>query len=432
MRGALIDPIFGDATLRACFDDAALTAAMLQVEAALAQAQAELGIVPQSAAVEIASTCRSADIAARALAQGVARTGVPIPALLAELRGHLSPQAADWVHYGATSQDIVDTAFCLCYRAALTALEATLAEVIDQLQSISEKHRDTVMLARTRGQVATPITFGLRVANWAQPLIALEAELGALRSQVLCVQFGGASGSRSAGGQGAETTRLLGERLGLAEAPPWHSDRNAIRRLANALSRLIAAIAKMGRDLALLSRSEIAEIRLGDVGGSSTMPHKANPVGAEALQSIAAIAVACEAGLAASASHAEERDGAKWPVEWALMPSLFEATGAGLTRAYVLLGTLAVNPDAMQARADAASDVRAEAAVFALAPSLGRAEATKRVKAALSAGRDLSDLLAQSGLANSAEMLGDAAFTAPAAEVAADIFARRKAARRRG
>jgi 3-carboxy-cis,cis-muconate cycloisomerase len=219
--GVLTHPLFGNATLRAWFSDDALIGAMLEVEAALAEVQADLGMVPPGVAAEIAPVCRSAKLLRAPIAEGVAAAGVPVPALLSELRHGLSSDACDWVHYGATSQDIVDTAFCLQFGKALSQIEVRLGQVIDQLSILSDIHRNTLMLARTRGQLATPITFGLRAAQWAQPLIAIEAGLDRLRADVLRVQSSGAFGSRSAvGAQGQAVTDGVAALLGLSSAPP--------------------------------------------------------------------------------------------------------------------------------------------------------------------------------------------------------------------
>ncbi|MEL6210321.1 MAG: lyase family protein, partial [Pseudomonadota bacterium] len=294
--------------------------------------------------------------------------------------------------------------------------------------ALSETHAHTLMLARTRGQLATPITFGLRVSQWAQPLIGLEAELDGLQQEALRVQLGGASGSRSVFGAAAdEIAGLMATELALASGPPWHTDRSAVRRLAEWLGRLVTATGKIGRDVSLAARGEVAELRLAASGSSSTMPHKSNPVLAEALQSLVPVAVGCQAGLAAAAVHAEERDGAAWSVEWALIPQLFELAGTALERAEKLIETLIVDVEAMRARATADPSVLAEAAVFALAAQVGRVEASRLVSAALASGLPLDAALEGQGGIDWAQALSDAGFTGPASRVAAQVFASRKA-----
>lgn len=193
------------------------------------------------------------------------------------------------------------------------------------------------------------------------------------------------------------------------------------------LGRLVAATGKIGRDVSILARGEIAELSLREAGGSSTMPHKSNPVTAEALQALVPVAAGCESGLAAAAIHQEDRDGAHWSVEWALMPQLFELAGAALAHGAKLLADLVVDADAMRARAKADPAVLAEAAVFALAAEVGRVEATRIVSDALAADQPLDAALAGRGTLDATRALSDAAFTDPAAQVAAQIFARRAA-----
>lgn len=424
---SLTDPFFGHATTRAHFADDALIGAMIKTEVALAQAQGTLGIVPETAVAEI-SRLRSPEETSTALADGVAAAGVPVPALVGLLRNQLPAEAADWLHYGATSQDIIDTAFCLCAGSALDDLSLALSDLIGALQAMSEAHADTLMLARTRGQLATPITFGLRVAGWAQPLVGLEGELDVVRRVALRIQVGGASGSRSVFGDSAkDVTARMALDLGLTAGPPWHTDRSGGRRLANWLGRIVAATGKIGRDVSILTRGEIAEVKLTDGGRSSTMPHKSNPVTAEALQSLVPVAVGYEAGLAAASVHAEERDGAHWPVEWALMPQIFETAGAALAHALKLMGSMIVDADAMRAHATTNTSVLAEAAVFALAPSVGRVNASRIVSEALASGHPLDTLLDVHGDIDWSSALSDSGFTSPAARVAAEIFAQRNA-----
>lgn len=423
---ALTDPIFGHAPTRAHFSDEAWVGAMARAEIALAEAQSSLGLVPKAAARKIAGLQAPCDVS-DVLANGVAASGVPVPALVDLLRRDLSPQAADWLHYGATSQDIVDTALILCARAALEDHAANLTKLIDALHTLSERHAGTLMLARTRGQLATPVTFGLRVAQWAQPLIRLETQLDDLRAEALRVQLGGGAGSLSAlGDTGPDIASKMAEELGLSDGPPWHTDRSAIRQLGSWLGRLIAATGKIGRDVSIQTRGEVAELRLTDAGSSSTMPHKANPVIAEALQSLIPLAIGCEAGLAAAPVHSEERDGANWPVEWALMPQLFELAGAALSHADGLVRSLIVDADAMRARAEADPSVLAEAAVFALAPQVGRVEASRIVSQALASDTPLHAALQAHGVVDWAQALSYDGFTRPASRVADQIFALRK------
>ncbi len=418
---------FGHAPTRDRFSDASVIAAMVRVEAALAAVEAELGLIAADAAKEIASLSASG-LDSDSIAEGVRSAGVPVPALVAQMRQQLSSDAADALHWGATSQDIVDTALCLCFGDALDLIESDLGRLIDVLKAESDKARDVPMLARTRGQLATPITAGLRIAQWAQPLIALEAELPSVRQAALRVQFGGASGSRSVvHPHGREISVGLARELGLADGPSWHTARSGFRRLANWLVRLVEATGKIGRDLSVSARGEIGEMRGGGGGGSSTMPHKSNPVTAEALQSLVILAQSHEAGLAAAAVHAEERDGTTWPVEWAMFPALFEATGAALDHATRLVSALEIDAEAMSKRIGDNPEALAEAASFALAPSLGLVAAKRLVAEALKAPKPFMEALAARSDFDWSAWDPHMQSRAAAREMAEEIFAARSA-----
>lgn len=427
--GFMTSPIFGCGEISALLEDSAICNAMIQVEVALVQAQADHGLVPEASASAIANRLGNARVDLADLESGVASAGVPVPALVKSLRTQLDARDADWLHYGATSQDIVDTAYCVCFKACLSHIEGEMTRLIDRLDELSSRHAHTLMLARTRGQLATPITLGLRLAQWAQPLISLETESGAVRAAALRVQLGGASGSLNVFGvKGAEVSKSLAARLGLEDTAPWHTDRSGVRRLANWLSRIVSAAAKIGRDFSIASRGEIGELRPSEGGASSTMPHKSNPILAEALQSLVPMATACEAALSASSAHAEERDGAHWPVEWIMMPMLFGATGAALAHGRNLLNQMVVNTDAMKARIDTLPDVKAEAIVFALSREIGRVEASRVVTEALGTKRPMHEVFEQYPDVDLEAAISDAAFTTTAAETAARVFAKRRPA----
>ncbi len=389
----LTGPIFGDAAVASIFADPATTDRLVRVEAVLAQVQAQLGIIPQAASDAIAAATSGLNIPSDTLRAGVAATGVPVPALVATLCDAVPAPHNDWVHWGATSQDIIDCERTLAVAACLDLFEARLASLLDSLERLSRFHAATVMAGRTRTQLATPITFGLRVANWAQPCIALENELSDLRALALRVQFGGASGAQTAiAPHGPAIADGLALALDLTAGVPWHTDRSPVRHVVFWASRLIAAIAKLATDTIISSRSEIGEVTAGVAGGSSTMPQKANPVTSEAILSIATVARAVEGGLTESAVHAEERDGSSWSAEWLLLPQLLECAGAALNHANRLIDTMLADTDAMAARLRDNPEVSAEAAVFALAAEHGRIKAQALVKEALANKKSLSDL----------------------------------------
>lgn len=385
VRNFLTEPVFGDPELETLFSSPALARAHADVEAALARAQAGLGIIPDEAATAITLAAERLEFPPGALAQGVADTGIPVPALVKLMRAEVGEPHADWVHWGATSQDIIDNAMTLCSRAALRILSDRLSQLIGALSDQSAKHADTVMAARTRGQLATPTTFGLRIAQWAQPLIGSESEIEAVSKHAFRVQFGGASGNQSAiAPHGPDVAERLAAQLDLPPSPPWHTDRTGFRALSNWLVDVTIALGKIATDLILLSRGEVAEAFGGLGGGSSTMPHKSNPVTAEAVVALSRMAVIYGSGLTETGIHSEERDGPHWTLEWKLLPDLFICCGRALSQSQVLIQTLSVNKTTMSQRIESAPEIMAEAAVFALAERLGRQKATQVVAQALS------------------------------------------------
>ena len=414
-------PIFSDAKVAEIFGDTGFALRLLAVEAALARAQASLGVIPPEAGVEIDRAAIGMALDPDVLQAGVAAAGVPVPALVEALRQGVADPHKDWVHFGATSQDIIDCALLDGVRDAMALIEVRLTSLIDGLETLSGAHADITMAGRTRGQVATPITFGLRVAYWAQPCIALENDLGGLRDRIYRVQFGGASGAQtSVAPHGSAIAEALAVELNLAPSTPWHTDRTPLRHVAFWATGVITALAKIAQDTILSSRSEIGELSAGVAGGSSTMPQKANPVTAEAIASIAAVARGIEAGLAGAAVHGEERDGAMWAVEWHLLPQLLELTAAALTHANTLVSTMAPNTKAMADRLTANPEIMAEAAVFAVAPKLGRVKAQAVVKEALAKGAPLASVM-KGGMAPDPKDV-----IAPCKTLSESIFAARK------
>lgn len=380
----LLGPLLGDGQAAETLSEARFVAHMITVEAALARACGTVGIIPQDVAARLSDTLAQTRIDPRDLGAGTAAAGVPVPALVKQLQAGLGVDG-QFLHWGATSQDIVDCAHVLQWRDMLDMLAARVAQLLDALQHASNAQSDTLMAGRTRSQVATPISFGLRIATWAQPLIALDAALPDIRARLLRVQFGGASGSASAvGTHGAALSAELARELGLADAPCWHTDRMSIMAVGGWLAGVSAALAKMARDLVTLGRSEIAEARAGTGGGSSTMPQKSNPVGAEAIITLADWTACLQPALTRAASPMEERDGAAWALEWLALPQMGMATAAALRHAQALADSLTADPARMAVQLDAGNGaVLAEAASFALAAYMPRPKAQEVVKAAL-------------------------------------------------
>ncbi len=381
---AIYGALFGDEDIAAALSDEAYVAAMIRFEAALARAEAAVGVIPTEAGDALAAAIDGVSVPPADLAAGAASAGVPVPALVAALRKGVAPDLGQWLHWGATSHDVVDAAQILMLKDCLGIMVPRIAAVIDGLQSLSETHAEIIMAGRTRSQVAAPTTFGLRCATWAKPFIARERELPQLRSSALVVQFGGAVGANTVvHPHGPAIIDVMAAELGLTPAPAWHVDRSNLTALSHWMVMLAQAAAKLAGDLMLMGRSEIAEARAGQGGGSSTMPNKANPVTAEAVLTLATMAQTAHAGLLASATQAEERHGPPWAAEWALLPQVALATGAALRHSQTLVETLSADPDAMRRHLEAQDGVMAEAASFALAAHMPRAEAQALVKKAI-------------------------------------------------
>ncbi|MCA1299519.1 lyase family protein [Stappia indica] len=376
--------LFGDPETATLLDPAAELSAMIEVERALARVQARCGMIPEAAGAAIDSQLKTCLPNPADLAAGTASAGVAVPALVAALRDRLGEPGADYLHFGATSQDIVDSALMLRCARLLALYETRLETLIAALCGLACDHAGTGMAGRTRAQAATPISFGLRAANWARPLAILLARLRTLRRGGLPVQLGGASGDRSIlGGDGRRVADALAMELGLAPSVPWMTDRRPIGDIAHLLSSLCTALGKIGADVLIASRSEIGEIRLEGAGGSSTMPQKQNPVAAEAVIALARTACGLASLIGTNGIHAEERDGAGWMEEWLVLPQLFAASGAALLRAGELVAALRPAPEAMAATLEASGGLLlAERLCFALLPHLGRAGAQALVKRA--------------------------------------------------
>lgn len=394
LSSALWGGVYGDAEAGALFSDAAELAAMVRFEAALAEVQGALGVIPETAAAEISARLAGWVPEAADLAAGTAAAGVPVPALVEALRARIGGAAASWVHWGATSQDVVDTALMLRLAALSGVLEGRLGAVVAGLADAARRFRDLPMAGRTRSQIATPITFGLRVAGWLGAFLDLRDELPALRAG-LRVQLGGASGSLSAMPRGLEVADALAARLGLAPSAPWQTDRGRLVAFGAWCARAAGAAGKMAGDVILMGRSEIGEARAGPGGGSSTMPQKANPVGAEATVALSRLAAGLLAPLAGAMAQAEERDAAGWAVEWMVLPQLCVAAAAALRNAGLMAEALEADGAAMARNLGLGGGAAlAEAASFALAAHMPRAEAQALVKQAARSGRPLAEALA--------------------------------------
>ena len=380
--------LYGDPEVAALFASGAEIRAMLLVEGALAEAEAGLGIIPEASAVAIARAAREVVIDPAELAEGMAGAGVPVAALVKAFRRTLGPEHGAWLHWGATSQDVVDTGLVLRLRRVLDILDERLARLAATLADQAGRHRETVIAARTRYQIATPTTLGAKIAVWGLPLVRHRTRLAELRPRLLRVSLGGASGNNAAlQGRGAEVMRAVAAALDLAPSEvPWHAARDAVAELGGWLSLVTGSLGKIGQDLILLGQSEVGEVTAGAGGGSSTMPHKANPVAAEALVTLARLNAGTVGTLHQALVAAQERDGVAMGLEWFALPQMCAAAGGATRLALGMAEALAAHPDRIAATFAADRGLMlAEAAVFALAGRMPRPEAQALVAEAVGA-----------------------------------------------
>lgn len=395
--------LFATPEVREILSEERRIAEMIRFEVALAQAQANCGVIPADAAAEIARRLEGFAPDLAAIGAGTEAAGVPVPALLVQLRAAVGGDAAGYLHWGATSQDAIDTALVLVLRDILVRFDAQLEELIDVLATRAREHTGTVMLARTRMQQAAPTTFALKVAGWRQPLVGMRARLAELRPRLLRVQLGGAAGTLAPlGDDGAAVRAALAESLGLGvPALPWHTQRDGIAEWASWLSLLTGALGKIGLDVGLLAQSEVGELReTGEAGrgGSSTLPQKSNPVRSEALVTLARYNANAVSGVHQAQLAEQERSGSAWSLEWLTLSNMILAASGALSHAGHLAREMVIDVARMRANIDASSGLcLAEAASFALSAHMPRADAQKLVGEACAevaqTGEDLITIL---------------------------------------
>jgi 3-carboxy-cis,cis-muconate cycloisomerase len=399
----IFGPLFGDSEINQLLSDEAYVRALVEVETALARAEARVGVIPREAAEQI---CKSADpskIDPASLSRGTLRSGFPIIALVQELRRLVGGEAASYVHWGATTQDIMDTAGVLQLRGAIKLYKERLVELARQLSLLANRHRATVMAGRTHGQQALPISFGLKVASWLTPLVRHAERLDEISPRFLIVQFGGAAGTLAAlGAKGIAVMEALAAELELAvPAMPWHAQRDSLVEFAGWLSLVTGSLGKMAQDIILLAQSEVGEVSESAEegrGGSSTMPQKSNPITSELILAAARNNAALLSALHHAQIQEHERATHGWQLEWLSLPEMLMLTGGALRHALYLAKNLQVDEAKMRENIHRTNDlILAEAAVFALAQAMPRAQADELVKracaVALSEGKPLVEVV---------------------------------------
>jgi 3-carboxy-cis,cis-muconate cycloisomerase len=387
----LVD-VFGDDEVTQLFSEESLVGAWLEVERALARAQAELGIIPAQAAAAIEAAATPGRIDRAALRERALVVGYPILPLLEQI-GAASPEAARYVHWGATTQDIMDTGLALLLGRALARIEILACELGDEVAAKAGAHRATVMPGRTHAQPAVPITFGGKLAVWLAELTRHLERLRAVRARAVVVQLFGAAGTAAALGPESRAVRHgVAERLGLGVVDvPWHTARDALAETGFVLAVTAGTCGKLAREVVELSRPEIGEVREegGHLrGASSTMPQKANPIGSEAIVGLSILAAQHAGALLTAMQGTHERAAGEWQVEWDALPLVCAAAAGALAGASQVVAGLSVFPERMRANLDGEGGaIMAEAAMMAVAGAAGRANAHALVFEATSTAR---------------------------------------------
>jgi 3-carboxy-cis,cis-muconate cycloisomerase len=391
-------PLFVPEELLDAVSGRAWLEAMLEFESALARAETAAGIVPEDAAAAIAEKCAGDLYDFDDLLKRGRSVGSPPEPLVQALRDAVGGDAARYVHWGATSQDVMDTASMLVARRALDLILAELDHVTTALARLAEAHRSTPMAARTMLQQAVPTTFGLKAAGW----LVLEAKslLESVRRDRLAVQFGGAAGTLAAvEGHGLALVRLLADDLGLAEPVlPWHTNRVRIAELGAALATTGGALGKIAHDVVLLAQTEVDEAREEVGGGSSTLPHKRNPIESTLARACARLVAGYASVLTSGLDQEHERAAGAWHAEWEALSGALAYTGGAAHAVAQAVGSLQVDTERMRRNLGETNGlVLAERVSFALAARYGRAEgheiAREAAKRVAVSGRPLADEL---------------------------------------
>jgi len=400
----ILGTLYGSDAMRAVFDERAYFQRMLDVEAALARVQAQLGIIPADAAAAITRAARVDNLVTEELAASARNVGYPVVGLVAGL-SRAAGEAGGWTHWGATTQDIMDTATVLQIRDGLALIRTALRGMVTALSAQADKHRRTVMAGRTHLQQALPITLGLKCAVWAQPLIAHIHRLDALRPRVQQVSFAGAAGTlASLGDQGIAVMEGLATELDLAApAAPWHVSRDGFAETVAFLGLICGSLAKLATDVILLAQTEVGELAepyVAGRGSSSTMPQKRNPIASEYILAAARTVHALVPVMLGAMAADHERATGPWQAELLALPQAFVLTHGALQHAGAIAEGMVIDAARMRRNLDLTGGlIVAEAVMMGLAPHIGRGEAHHVVKhacdAALAETIPLADALAR-------------------------------------
>ena len=397
----LIECLATTDSLAEVFSNQSVLQAMLDFEVALARAAARADIVPEAVAAAIAAAAEAKRFDVAAIAREARQSATPVIPLVGALTERvraIDPESAQYVHWGATSQDVADTAMVLLLKRAKSLLAADHGRIDRALRTLSEAHASTVMLGRTLLQPATPITFGLKAAGWCAALSRSWSRLSAAWHAALVLEFGGAAGTRAAFGDRAAIVAMeLATELDLGPAPPWHTDRDRLGGAIAAMGLYTAVLGKIARDVSLLMQAEVGEVAERG-GGSSSMPHKRNPAGSAVAIAAATRMPGLVAAFLTGMVQEHERSVGGSQAEWPTIASIVQTTGSAAAAVAAALEGLSVNTPRMQANLDATAGVIfAERAVVALGPHVGPAIArrlvTEAVRRSQESDRSFHDVL---------------------------------------
>lgn len=337
----LTTALFADPELDALLSDNAHLAAIVRFESMLAIASATEGLIPAAAAREIEQHLKGVVADPAALAAGLARDGVVVPALIGHLRDGLSAANRQWLHHGATSQDAIDTAWVLQLAQIIPILQLRMGHLGSTLEGLVVQFGSQPLMAHTRMQAALPFTLADKLAVWQRALAECATGLAFAAERALAVQLGGPIGNRGRfDGKGDAIAAHLAHLSGLRDAPAWHGNRVALCRLGAELAAINGVLGKLGADIALMTQSEVGQAAMSGGGGSSAMAHKNNPVEAELLVTLARQSAGSLGTLFQALVHENERSGAAWTLEWLTLPTIVRNTGSGLVMAQRLLARL--------------------------------------------------------------------------------------------
>lgn len=377
----LFDAYFMQPEMREIFSDEGRVQGMLDFEAALARAQARVGLIPPEVVADIELSCdaRLFDFDALAIAVGSAgNSAIPLVKALGKQIAARSAEAERYVHMGATSQDVMDSGLVLQLRRAIVLLERDLSRLADAMAEQAQCHACTPLAGRTWLQQATPVTLGMKIAGWLGAVTRHRQRLNEIKPRLLCLQFGGASGSLAAlGDQAFSVAEALADELQLAlPEQPWHTQRDRLVEFAGLLGLIAGSLGKLGRDVSLLMQTEVGEVfepSAPGKGGSSTMPHKRNPVGAAVMISTATRAPGLVATMLSAMPQEHERSLGLWHAEWETLPELCCLVSGSLQQALQVIPGLQVDAERMAINLQSTKGlVLAEAVSIALAQRIGR------------------------------------------------------------